>query len=113
MRKSAKDQRLSELESDFKLLLVRCLQICARGKWGLFGQHDTPLGKRYDNWPEAGRLKAMAAEIRKIRAEFGHPNATVERYIYYCSLRGPNDSGEPKLARAFLEELGLLTEYLR
>jgi hypothetical protein len=107
MRQSAKDQRLSELESDFKPLLVRCLQICARGKWGLFGQHDTPEERRYDNWPEVGQLKTMAAEIQELRAEFGQSNAIVERYIYYCSLQGPNDSGEPKLARAFLEELGL------
>jgi hypothetical protein len=109
MRNSPADQRLSELEGDFKPLLVRCLQICARGKWGLFGQHDTPEGRRYDNWPEVAQLKSMASEIQKIRAEFGNQNAIVERYIYYCSLRGANDPGEPKLARAFLDELGLPT----
>jgi hypothetical protein len=109
MRQSAKDQRLSELETDLKSLLVRCLQICARGKWGLFGQHDTPEERRYDNWPEVEQLKAMAAEIQKLRAEFGQPSALVERYIYYCSVRGSNVSGEPKLASAFLEELGLPT----
>ncbi len=106
MREHPNVQRLKELESDFKPLLVSCLQICAGGKWGLFGQHDTTLERQYDNWPAVEQLKAMAAEIQTLCAEFGHSNAIVERYIYYCSLRGPNDLWEPKLARAFLEELG-------
>jgi len=49
----------------------------------------------------------MATEIRELRGEFGQPNELVERFSYYCSLRSPNDLGEPKLARAFLDELGL------
>lgn len=107
MRQSSKDQRLRELESDFKPLLIECVRVCASGKWGLFGQHESPEAVRYDNWPEAQRLKTMAAEIREIRAEFGQPNELVERYAHYCSLKGPNDLGEPQLARAFLEELGV------
>jgi hypothetical protein len=30
----------------------------------------------------------------------------VERFLHYCSLRGANAPGEPKLAKAFLDEIG-------
>ncbi len=107
MRQLPKDQRLSELERDFRPLLVSCLQSCASGRWGLFGQNDTPEARLFLNWPEVEQLKEMATEIRELRGEFGQPNELVERFSYYCSLRSPNDLGEPKLARAFLDELGL------
>jgi hypothetical protein len=105
VRQHPKDQRLNELEGDFRPLLVSRLQSCANGRWGLFGRNDSPEARRYLNWPEVEQLKEMASEIRDLRAEFGQPNPLVERLFYYCSLRGPNDPGEPKLARAFLDEM--------
>ena len=104
-RTPIKEQRLRELESEFQPLLLACLRRCANGKWGLFGRMESPELQRYYEWPEADRLKEMAAEIRELRAEFGQTNQVAERFSYYCRLRGPNDLGEPKLASAFLAEL--------
>jgi hypothetical protein len=103
--RSIKEQRLDALEKGFRPLLLACLGECADGRYGLFGQNDSPELARYYQWDEAERLKEMAREIRAFRAEFGQPNTLAERFLYYCSLRGPNDLGEPKLAKAFLDEI--------
>jgi hypothetical protein len=47
----------------------------------------------------------MALEIRAFRAQFGQPNTLAERFLYYSSLRGSNVPGEPKVAKAFLDEI--------
>jgi hypothetical protein len=75
-----KEQRLDDLESDFRPLLVSCLEECADGRWGLFGQNDHPEIARYFQWDEVERLKEIAFEIRALRAEFGQPNSLVERF---------------------------------
>jgi hypothetical protein len=50
-------------------------------------------------------LKNMAHEIRSIRQDFGQADPLVERFLHYCSLRGANVPGEPKLAQALLDEV--------
>jgi len=104
-RRSAKDQRLDALENDFRPLLVSCLEECARGRWGLFKQNEGEEAERYLAWEDADRLAQMALEIRHLRSEFGQPSPLVERFFDYVSLRGANVPGEPKLAKAFLEEI--------
>ena len=105
-RERIRQDRLSNLESEFRTLLPRVLKECAAGRWGLFGQNDALDGSKYLFWAEAEQLKAIAAEIRSIRRDdFGEPNADVERFLYYCSIRGSNALGEPRLAQAFLNEL--------
>jgi hypothetical protein len=101
-----KVRRLEELESELKPLLLSCLEECADGRWGLFGQNDhVDPDHRYSRWPEADHLKEIACEIQSMRAEFGQPNLLCERFLHYCSLKGSNVPGEPKLARAFLNEI--------
>jgi hypothetical protein len=104
-RRPIKEQRLDDLEIEFRPLLVSCLENCANGRWGLFGQNDGPQTARYLHWNDADRLKEISLEIRALRLAFGQPNLLVERFLNYCSLRGPNVPGEPKLARAFLDEI--------
>jgi hypothetical protein len=101
-----REARLAQIEAEFHVLLLSCLQRCAGGRWGLFGQNDLadPEG-RYWSWPEAKRLKELAQEIRAIRAEFGETNPECERFLELRSLRGPNIPGEPKLAAEFLNEI--------
>ncbi len=106
MRIHAKDQRLAALENEFGPFLIQCIKECARGRWGLFGQNLQPEAVSALSWPEAARLKELAEEIRKLRAEFGQPNTTCEQFLHYCSERGDNLQGEPKRARKFLELLG-------
>jgi hypothetical protein len=104
-KRSTSEQRLEALERDFHSLLVSCLQECSHGRWGLFGQNDNSESARFLRWEEAQRLKDNATEIHGLRAEFGQPNALVERFMHYCSQRGANVLGEPKLATAFLDEI--------
>jgi hypothetical protein len=106
MRRSAKEQRLETLENDFKQRLVACLRQCSQGRWGLFGQNVSPESTKALYWTEAEDLKETAREINAIRAEFGQPNLLSEKFLKYCSLRGSNVQGEPKLAAQFLAEIG-------
>jgi hypothetical protein len=105
MKRPIKEQRLDELERDFRPLLLSCLRECASGRYGLFGQNDAPGVARYFQWEEAEKLKEIAIEIRDLRAEFGQPNAEVDRFLQNCSLRGSNVPGEPKLAKPLLAEI--------
>ena len=105
MKKPIKEQRLDQLEGNFEPLLLSCLKECASGRYGLFGQNDAPGAARYFPWEEAEQLQEIAIEIRDLRAEFGQPNARVDRFLHYCSLRGSNVPGEPKLAKEFLDEI--------
>ena len=100
-----KNQKLDDLEREFHPLLVCCLQECADGRRGLLGQNEDKGGAKYLRWEEGTRLKEIALEIRALRAEFGRPNPLVERFLHYCSMRGANVPGEPKLAKTLLEEL--------
>jgi hypothetical protein len=105
MRRPIRDQRLDGLESDFRPLLISCLRQCLNGRWGLFGQnHSFDEVKNFD-WEDGQYLKEAARQIRELRADFGQLNPLVERFLHYCSLRGPNVPGEPKLAKAFLDEI--------
>ena len=100
------EHRLVQVESEFLALLFSCLQECAQGRYGLFGQNDHADSEgRYWGWPEAKRLRNLAQEIRSLRSEFGQTNEACERFIQLCSLRGPNVPGEPKLAADFLANL--------
>jgi hypothetical protein len=94
-----------ELERDFRPLLLTCLAECANGRFGLFGQNDDSELARYYRWQDAERVKAIGAEIRALRSEFGEPNPLVERYLHLCSLRGSNVPGEPKLAKALRDDI--------
>jgi hypothetical protein len=103
VRKSPKEQRLDDLESEFRPLLVSCLEACAGGRGGLFNHH--PEASRWLRWPEADHLKQVAREIHTLRQEFGQPSRIVERFLDYCSLQGASVLGETKLAAGFLKEL--------
>jgi hypothetical protein len=102
-REKIRGQRLEQLEAEFHPLLISCLEECARGRYGLFGQNEQ-FGNWW-RWDEAERLKEIAQEIIKIRSEYGEQNTECERFLYYCSLRGPHVVGEPKLAQQFLNEI--------
>jgi hypothetical protein len=103
MRSSPKEQRLQSLEGDFAPLLIACLRECAAGRWGLFGQNDSPESRPFQQWDEADQLRQIAKEIQNIRRESGSSNPFCEKFLEYCSMRGANVKGEPKLARQFLD----------
>ena len=102
-REKIKGRRLEQLEAEFQPLLISCLQECARGRYGLFG-HNEHLGNWW-YWEEAERLKEIAREIIEIKSAAGEHATECERLLHYCSLRGPNLVGEPKLAEQYLNEI--------
>ena len=106
MRRDAKEQRLETLEHDFKPRLIVVLRECARGRYGLFGQNNHGELARYYVWTEADDLRQAATEINALRSEFGQPNPLSVKFLEYCSMRGQNVKGEPKLAQQFLTEIG-------
>jgi hypothetical protein len=109
MTKSSKVQqnRLAMLEAEFEPLLIACLQKCAQGRYGLFGQNDhvDPDGRYYGS-PEVTRVKEMAHEIQSLHSISGSRNEICEEYLQLYSLKGSNIPGEPKLASAFLSQIG-------
>jgi hypothetical protein len=108
MRISPSEQRLETLEQEFQPLLIACLKECAaERRWGLFEQNPGREAKLFLHWDEATRLKEIAEEIHEIRAEFGQPNETCERFLKLCSEHGQNLPGEPKRAAKFLSLLGI------
>jgi RNAse (barnase) inhibitor barstar len=104
-RSRIQQHRLSQLESDFKSALTAVLKDCAGGRWGLFGQNDHTEGAKYLSWSAAEAVKDRAKQIHALGKEFGEPNALADRFLHYCSLRGANVPGEPKLAKALLDEI--------
>lgn len=106
MRRSSKDQRLENLEFEFRPRLIACLRECAAGRWGLFGQKTARDNVKNLGWPEADELKLIAGEIKALTSEFGQSHPLAEKLFEYCAMRGSNVKGEPKLARQFLTELG-------
>jgi hypothetical protein len=106
-REKIREDRLAEIEKEFRPLLISCLKESAAGRWGLFGQNDhVEHYERYWGWPEAKRLNDLAQEFRSIQAEFGQTGETCERFLELCSLRGSNVPGEPKLGAEFLTRIG-------
>lgn len=107
MTKSSKvrNDRLHQLEAEFKPLLLSCLLESANGRYGLFGQNEhLDPERKYLKWPEAQKLVGMAEEIQSLRSESGESNTLAERLLQFRSLRGSNVPGEPKLAKKFLAE---------
>ena len=112
MSKAARREKLEaellDLEATFRAQLIACLRETRRGHWSVFGRNDAawPAGKSKDR---AVLLEILAA-IETLRSEQGHVDAfgIGERFRAYSAMRGPNDPGEPKLADAFLKELGEL-----
>jgi hypothetical protein len=106
--------RLHSRESDFQATLIEELRACAAGEWGMFGQNEgayATLGGRTRKLVSSVEkdLLARATEIERLRDELGHtePFPLSRRYREYRDMRGPNAPGEPKLAKLFLQELGL------
>jgi hypothetical protein len=110
-REKIQIHKLLILEAEFQELLIPCLQKCARGRWGLFGAYDrikedNPNLGRFLTWPEADRLRELAITIQTIRADSGERNDCCDEFLRLCALHRPNDPGEPKIAREFLDRIG-------
>ena len=98
---------LSPLTQVFRAQLMACLEECASGRWGLFTdlEHVSNDVAEHRAWPEAARLRELAFALQSILAQSGEADPLCDQFLDLCSIHGENDPGEPKLARAFLNEI--------
>ena len=92
----------SALQGIFRSQLFACLEECARGRRGLFANHETAAES---TWPEAAQLRDLAFALQSILAQDQESNPLVEHFLDLCSMHGESDPGEPRLARAFLDHI--------
>jgi hypothetical protein len=108
-------EQIEGLTDAFHDQLVGLLEECARGRRGLFSEYEHLGGGEERGWPEAGRLRELAAALQSILAQSGESNALCDEFLDLCTIHGENDPGEPRLARVFLAriekgEVGTATE---
>ena len=95
---------LNELETlalAFSDQLLACLDECARGRKGLFGQD---VGDDSE-WPEAARLRELAVALQGVFAQQEQRNALCDEFLDLCTMHGETHPGERRLARTFLERI--------
>lgn len=97
-------QQLEGLEREYRSVLTRALETCAAGTWGLFG-HNEP--SRFATAPpELEDLRALAKAMDRLRERAGDgPFGLHQQFEAARGRPGPNEPGEPKQARAWLERL--------
>ena len=106
-RREKMESELVALINLFDERLIVSLRACVGGRWGIFGCKDPIAGEKWVSH-YADELLTLGEKIRDLQRKLGinEEHRPYIRLLHYRSLRGPNDSGEPKLARRFLEELG-------
>jgi hypothetical protein len=103
---ASQDHSLAPLTQVFHAQLMACLEECAAGRRGLFSDYETAGSVVSDTgWPEAARLRELAFALQAILAQSGESDMLCEQFLDLCSIHGENDPGEPRLARAFLNQI--------
>jgi hypothetical protein len=92
-------------ESAFAEQLLACLDECARGRRGLFSDYEGESGDVDAGWPQAARLRELAAALQGAFARMGRRYALADEFLDLCSIHGESHPGERKLARTFLERI--------
>jgi len=98
---------LETLTQAFHDQLLACLEECAAGRRGLFSdlEHVGTESTMDRAWPEAARLRELAFALQAILAQSEESDTLCDQFLDLCSIHGESDPGEPKLARAFLNEI--------
>ena len=96
-------EQISPLREVFRNQLLACLEECAQGRRGLFAEH-AHLGEEHA-WPEAARLRELAAALQTILAQNEERDPLADEYLDLCTIHGEYDPGEPRLAREFLRRI--------
>ena len=110
-RRSKLFERLTELEDEFRTLLLEDVRRCAAGVWGIF-RRNADLYESAELRERLAQLDGLADDIGSLRRQLGEPAELplLTRYRDYCAMRGPNAPGEPKLAERFLAEFDTPTK---
>jgi hypothetical protein len=98
----AQDQ-VVQITGVFREQLLACLEECAQGRRGLFAEYEH-LGDS-SAWPEASRLRELAAALQSILAQDEERESLVDEFLDLCTIHGESDPGEPRLAREFLRRI--------
>jgi hypothetical protein len=100
---------LSPLVEAFRDQLLACLEECARGRLGLFSDREhldrEASSENERPWPEAAQLRHLAFALQAILAQQEQLDKLCDQFLDLCSIHGESDPGEPRLARAFLNEI--------
>lgn len=99
----ASDQ-IDVLNRAFSEQMLACLDECARGRRGLFGE-AIDAEEPENSWPEAARLRDLAVALQGVLAQQGERNALCDEFLDLCTIHGESHPGERKLARTFLERI--------
>jgi uncharacterized protein YbjT (DUF2867 family) len=97
--------QIEMLTNAFREQLLALLDECARGRRGLFSEREHLGGEEEGGWPEAARLRELAAGLQAIFGQSGERNALCDEFLDLCTIHGEYDPGEPRLARAFLARI--------
>jgi hypothetical protein len=98
-------EQIQMLTSAFREQLLALLEECARGRRGLFSEYEHLGGEEDRAWPEAARLRELAAALQAIFAQDGERNALCDEFLDLCTIHGESHPGEPRLARTFLTRI--------
>ncbi len=105
-RDTVEPNQMETLIQAFGDQLLACLDECARGRKGLFGDVELLSDETGQSaWPEAARLRELGLALQGLVAQQEERNALVDEFLDLCSIHGESNPGERKLARAFLERI--------
>lgn len=100
------EERIDQLEAEYRSLLVKALRECAAGRWGLFG-HNEHLNPRAKTPDVVEELADLGSIIDAMRVRLGLEHFPLHQQ--FRTSRGPvsaNSVGEPRQAQAWLVSLG-------
>ena len=97
-------KQISELTDVVREQLLALLEECARGRRGLFSEYEH-LGGEEPDWPDAARLRELAAALQSILAQDGERSSLCDEFLDLCTMHGESHPGEARLARAFLARI--------
>ena len=97
--------QLQALSNVFRDQLLACLEECAQGRPGLFRDNEHLGGEDIQPWPEAGRLRELAAALQALYAQVEEQNALCDEFLDLCTIHGEFDPGESRLAREFMKRI--------
>jgi hypothetical protein len=110
-REARLQRELCAMEADFREQLLRALRMCEQGFWGLFRQNTGIYAERAFEESGGASLAQLGEEIDGIRRQLGveEPFELYARLLRMSGHKDANYPGEPKLASAWLVELGSTT----
>ncbi len=97
--------QLELLSTVFRDQLIACLEECAHGRKGLFSEYEHLGAEDERGWPEASRLRELAAALQSIFAQSEERDPLCDEFLDLCTMHGESHPGEPRLARAFLARI--------